>query len=231
MVRGRRSRGGINSLVMILIGVCVIPVELIMDNILAGMRRLGPLQCDCGLADISCPEIARLWWHTWTRRTRRTRGTSTNKHIMASEREREGHVCVAHVRMRIFGFRFSVLVGLVIMKRKLRKLNKIQTNQYGIYLYMPISDIMQIPSLPSHTHTHIHPNTVAHSVKQMAEGLRNWLNCKQSYLNLFISPHNESSVLMRDHTYHHSIGPTRRKYFWFFPMIYASPQRNYNYTD
>lgn len=60
MVKGRRSRGGINSLVMILIGVCVIPVELIMDNILAGMRRLGPLQCDCGLADISCPEIARL---------------------------------------------------------------------------------------------------------------------------------------------------------------------------
>lgn len=70
------------------------------------------------------------------------------------QRESEGHVCVAHVRMRIFGFRFSVLVGLVIMKRKLRKLNKIQTNQYGIYLYMPISDIMQIPSLPSHTHTH-----------------------------------------------------------------------------
>lgn len=60
---------------------------------------------------------------------------------------------MAHVRMRIFGFRFSVLVGLVIMKRKLRKLNKIQTNQYGIYLYMPISDIMQIPSPHTHTHT------------------------------------------------------------------------------
>lgn len=52
--------GSFNSLVMVLIGVCVIPVELIMDNILAGMRRLGPLQCDCGLADISGPEIARL---------------------------------------------------------------------------------------------------------------------------------------------------------------------------
>lgn len=74
-------------------------------------------------------------------------------------REREGHVCVAHVRMRIFGFRFSVLVGLVIMKRKLRKLNKIQTNQYGIYLYMPISDIMQIPSPHTHTHTPKHSGT------------------------------------------------------------------------
>lgn len=49
-----------NSLVMILIGVCVIPVELVVHNVLAGMSRLGPLQCDCGLADISGPEIARL---------------------------------------------------------------------------------------------------------------------------------------------------------------------------
>lgn len=61
---------------------------------------------------------------------------------------------MAHVRTRIFGFWFSVSVGLVIMKRKLRKLNKIQTNQCGIYLYMPISDIMQIPSPHTHTRTH-----------------------------------------------------------------------------
>lgn len=48
-----------------LIGVCVIPVELVVYDILAGMSRLRPLQCDCGLADIGGPEIARLWWHTF----------------------------------------------------------------------------------------------------------------------------------------------------------------------
>lgn len=162
---------------MILIGVCVIPVELIMDNILAGMRRLGPLQCDCGLADISGPEIARLWWHTWTRSNIQRHMTSTSTSTSTNREGKETRM--AHVRTRIFGFWFSVSVGLVIMKRKLRKLNKIQTNQCGIYLYMPISDIMQI--LSPHTHTY----ALAHAVKQMAGGIRNWLNCmlpKQTYV-------------------------------------------------
>lgn len=189
MIRAK-GEGSSNSLVMILIGVCVIPVELIMDNILAGMRRLGPLQCDCGLADISGPEIARLWWHTWTRSNIQRHMTFTSTSTSTSTNREGNETRMAHVRTRIFGFWFSVSVGLVIMKRKLRKLNKIQTNQCGICLYMPISDIMQILSPLTHTHTHLH---TPWNKWQAAYGI-DWIACSPnrlmciSHLFLFISP-------------------------------------------
>lgn len=196
MIRAK-GEGSINSLVMILIGVCVIPVELIMDNILAGMRRLGPLQCDCGLADISGPEIARLWWHTWTRSNIQRHMTSTST---STSTNREGNETrMAHVRTRIFGFWFSVSVGLVIMKRKLRKLNKIQTNQCGIYLYMPISDIMQILSPHTHIRTCTRRKTNGRRHTELIE-----LHAPQTDLCIYriyfcLYRHNESSVRIRDH--------------------------------
>jgi len=106
---------------MDMIGVCVIPVELVMNDILAGMRRLGPLQCDCGLADIGCPEIARLRWHTFCRHIR-------NSYSMGFSGILQGLMLLL---LLFAGWELHLVFGLVIMKRKLRKLNKIQTNQCG----------------------------------------------------------------------------------------------------
>lgn len=120
-----------DSLVMGLIGVCVIPVELVVHDILAGMRRLGPLQCDCGLADIGCPEIARLRWYTFV--------DISVFHIPGGFRCYFGWFWVSRVWCALFaGWELHLVFGLVIMKRKLRKLNKIQTNQCGAFVCMPM---------------------------------------------------------------------------------------------
>lgn len=49
--------------VVLLLGVGVIPVELVIDDVFPGMRRFAPLQGDGGLADIRRHEVARLARH------------------------------------------------------------------------------------------------------------------------------------------------------------------------
>lgn len=51
------------SLVMRLIRVRIVPVQFVVDDILAGMCRSRPLQRDRCLTDIGCPKTTWLRWN------------------------------------------------------------------------------------------------------------------------------------------------------------------------
>lgn len=49
---------------MLLVRVGVVPVEFVVDNVLARVGRPGPLQSDSCFANIGRPEAARLGGHS-----------------------------------------------------------------------------------------------------------------------------------------------------------------------
>lgn len=49
---------------MRLIGVRIVPIQFVVNDILAGMRRFGPLQRGACLVDVRSPKVARLGGNT-----------------------------------------------------------------------------------------------------------------------------------------------------------------------
>lgn len=57
--------GDADTPVVLLLGVGVVPVELVVDDVLSRVRRLAPLQSYGGFADVRCTQVAWLTWYTY----------------------------------------------------------------------------------------------------------------------------------------------------------------------